>query len=82
VMSQGSMPPAHTAADISRSPLLPSSRMTATRTCVVGGWRAWCAQCRAVSCTCACSDACQCHTRAHAYTVGATHRHVCVCARA
>ena len=32
VTSQGSMPPAQTAAPISRSPLLPSSRMTATRT--------------------------------------------------
>jgi hypothetical protein len=33
VMSQGSMPAAYTAADISRSPLDPSSRMMATRTC-------------------------------------------------
>jgi hypothetical protein len=32
VMSQGSMPAAWTAAAISRSPLEPSSRMTATRT--------------------------------------------------
>ena len=32
VMSQGSIPAAKHAADISRSPLLPSSRMMATRT--------------------------------------------------
>ena len=41
VTSQGSMPAAQAAAPISRSPLLPSSRMTATRTfpvaCRVGG---------------------------------------------
>jgi hypothetical protein len=37
VTSHGSMPAAHTAAAISRSPLEPSSRITATRTWVAAG---------------------------------------------
>ena len=45
VMSQGSMPAAWMADAISRSPLLPSSLSTATRTCTrssaIAGWTGW-----------------------------------------
>lgn len=39
--SQGSMPAAYTAEAISRSPLLPSSRMMATLTLSARGWVGW-----------------------------------------